>query len=1421
MTSTKKSRWTQSSKALGTALTILMCCSATETRAGYALDVTEGTSKVWQTDALGYNGKMQGDPWRTDPFDNPNLRDVITRSMIGTFRYPGGTIANYYDWVNGYDNRKLQGHYLTSNLKLAYDDAGFTPTYVVNMLTGTLQEALDGLQQAQNDGLPVTLVELGNEFYLSDADYVNKYPSGTEYGQECQTWITAIKSQFPGVKCAVVVTMKVGTRNSTWSDEVLSACSNYDSVIVHWYEQSGLEPAVVTGNGTQNEQDTQWAAFTGTDGVKIMLSKPNHGWNLLRSQNNLPSNVDIWVTEFNLKDSNGAVRQTWANGLFNANQIHAFLQDGRVSRIYHHNWLSSNKQAIFGLNNELDHVLTNHGQGDLTTTPYEFGAPGQVVKLFAEVMTGSDAIAPLSFETSPKVTPPGYDAYDALYGWKFMEGASERAILVNTSDTAYEIKTANIAPAGSHMRKLSGNPITYVTGENDTLNYATAGEMPPVLRVPAYGIITIGGPVDDAPSGTPANAPSFSADPISKPTATAYEYYTQSLVGDASDPDGDALTYSKISGPAWITVWSDGTLAGTAYNSDAGLNQVVVKVTDSSGLTDQATVEFTVNAGTPPPPPPIAPRTYSAAEDTFVFSGSQADIVQSLDAQLDIRSTASATFSRVPYIKFDIDELPGTISNAVLNVYSIDLNAQVITYETAAVWSQSTITWNNQPGFGTPIATNTMAVGWNQIDVTDLIAGIGTYSLALDEQNNSGRFYLSSSRGSNPPYIEITFASAAGNNPPVFSADPLNKSAATEDAAYSDTISGSASDADGDALTYSKVSGPAWLSVASSGALSGTPVQGDVGANVFTVQVADGNGGSDAATLNITVNNVNDAPAFTVDPINKPAATEDAAYSDTINGSATDEDSDPLTYAKVSGPAWLSVASSGALSGTPVQGDVGANVFTVQVADGNGGSDTATLNITVNNVNDAPVFTVDPINKPAATEDAAYSDSINGSATDEDSDPLTYAKVSGSAWLSVASDGTLSGTPGAGDLGTNVFSVAVFDGIVSNTASLEIMVFSIYEGWASAYNLNGSNAEFSSDPDGDGLNNLAEYALGGNPNDNNSAIRPESSLTLDSGSWWIEYCYRRRTDAAARGLTYYLELTDDLNGSWSTNGYSETGTAPVDTGFEMVTNRIDTLTDSRFVQLKVAAAAPANQPPAFTADPITEVNATESAAYNASIADNASDPESDPMTFSKVSGPAWLSVASDGTLSGTPGVGDVGPNSFTVQVDATGGSDTATLNITVDAVPIVWTEILYDDFEGGFGNWIDGGADCSLYTGGLLAHQGSNAVNLQDNTETSVMSTSNQALSGNTEVRVDFWAYPSSFEGTEDFWLQISTNGGSSYTTVKAWVNGVDFSNDTFFSDSVVISGITLTDQTRLRFRCDASGNNDNIYIDEVRVLIQ
>jgi hypothetical protein len=246
---------------------------------------------------------------------------------------------------------------------------------------------------------------------------------------------------------------------------------------------------------------------------------------------------------------------------------------------------------------------------------------------------------------------------------------------------------------------------------------------------------------------------------------------------------------------------------------------------------------------------------------------------------------------------------------------------------------------------------------WSWLQGTSTLASGQTLNHTLNVGTNVISLLVHDNEGApDATTIKVIIDPPGTNHAPAFSSDPINEVDATEDAAYSSSIADNASDPESDPMTFSKVDGPAWLSVAANGALSGTPSNSDVGANVFTVSVS-ATGGSDTATLNITVINTNDAPTFTVDPINKPNATVGAAYSDTIAGSATDPDvGDTLTYSKVSGPAWLNVASNGALSGTPGAGDAGANSWTVEVDDGNGGMDTATLNITVNAASSQPSF---------------------------------------------------------------------------------------------------------------------------------------------------------------------------------------------------------------------------------------------------------------------------------------------------------------------------------------------------------------------------------------------------------------------------------------------------------------------------------
>ena len=156
----------------------------------------------------------------------------------------------------------------------------------------------------------------------------------------------------------------------------------------------------------------------------------------------------------------------------------------------------------------------------------------------------------------------------------------------------------------------------------------------------------------------------------------------------------------------------------------------------------------------------------------------------------------------------------------------------------------------------------------------------------------------------------------------------------------------------------------------------------------------------------------------------------------------------------------------------------------------------------------------------------------------------------------------------------------------------------------------------------------------------------------------------------------------------------------------------------------------------------------------------------------------------------------------------------------VSATPSAWTQIIYDDFESGLGNWNIPGTESFLYTEGTYAYEGNNAVNLQDDRASySIMTTGDLTLSGYSEVKVDFAYICISMDSSdEDFWLQISTDGGSNFTTVEEWNLNDEFVNDQFYTDSVTINGYTLTDQTQIRFRCDASGNKDDVYIDTVTI---
>jgi hypothetical protein len=129
-----------------------------------------------------------------------------------------------------------------------------------------------------------------------------------------------------------------------------------------------------------------------------------------------------------------------------------------------------------------------------------------------------------------------------------------------------------------------------------------------------------------------------------------------------------------------------------------------------------------------------------------------------------------------------------------------------------------------------------------------------------------------------------------------------------------------------------------------------------------------------------------------------------------------------------------------------------------------------------------------------------------------------------------------------------------------------------------------------------------------------------------------------------------------------------------------------------------------NRPPAFLSNPFTVANANAGQLYASTLATNAADPNGDTITFFKVSGPAWLSVASGGGMSGTPVSTNVGTNVFTVSARDPGGlSTTGTMSLSVIAAPAIVTSAALQ------GNQLMLG-----WTGGIAPYQVQMTTNLAD-----------------------------------------------------------------------------------------------------------
>ena len=285
------------------------------------------------------------------------------------------------------------------------------------------------------------------------------------------------------------------------------------------------------------------------------------------------------------------------------------------------------------------------------------------------------------------------------------------------------------------------------------------------------------------------------------------------------------------------------------------------------------------------------------------------------------------------------------------------------------------------------------------------------------------------------------------NDPPVAANDTYSTNEDTPLTVAAPGVLGNDTDMDGDPLTAVLVAAPdhGTLSLNSNGSFTYSPAANYNGPDSFTYRANDGTANSNTATVSITVNPVNDPPVAANDTYSTNEDTPLTVAAPGVLGNDTDMDGNPLTAVLVAAVSHgtLTLNANGSFTYSPAANYNGPDSFTYRANDGTANSNTATVSITVNPVNDPPVAANDGYSTNEDTPLTVAAPGVLGNDTDMDGDPLTAVLVAGPdhGTLSLNSNGSFTYSPAANYNGPDSFTYRANDGTAnSNTATVSITV---------------------------------------------------------------------------------------------------------------------------------------------------------------------------------------------------------------------------------------------------------------------------------------------------------------------------------------------------------------------------------------------
>lgn len=457
------------------------------------------------------------------------------------------------------------------------------------------------------------------------------------------------------------------------------------------------------------------------------------------------------------------------------------------------------------------------------------------------------------------------------------------------------------------------------------------------------------------------------------------------------------------------------------------------------------------------------------------------------------------------------------------------------------------------------------------------------------------------------------------------------------------TFTLTSTDPDGGAPVYGIVNAPPGASVnPTTGQFSWTPSENQDGTYSVTLTVSDGTGGSDSETIEIVVNEVNQAPSL------QPVPNQSVAEESLLSFSAMGADEDlvngapqPLTYSLIGAPSGMNIVpSTGAVSWTPTEAQ-GPNTysFQVQVSDG---TLTASrpVQVTVTEVNRAPDWAAVPTQQ--VNEGTTLTLDLATFVSDPDipaNTPLSFSLQSGPQGLTVSNEGVLTWTPTEAQGPSSVSAVVRVqdsgDPAASSTQTVSIQVQEVNE-----------PPVFATVPLQTAIEGV-EFTLNLAPLGSDPDL-PVQSLTFERLS-------------GPSGLT----ITSAGAVRWTP---SETdGGTTVSFSVVLRDSFVPAASVTQTIEIQVAEA---NVAPVLNVfDTIHSI--PERALWTLDTGATDSDVPAQTLTYSLVGAPEGMNVnASSGQISWTPTEAQ-GPGSFNFSlrvVDGAGGEDIRALSVTVTEV---------------------------------------------------------------------------------------------------------------------------------------------------------